>query len=212
MTARSNAEWLADLRAGGAPAESALADLRAAIIGGLRHALVTWLPATHPNFAALTEDAVQETLVRVLKSLDTFEDRSLFTTWAHKIAVRVALTELRRQRWRDSSLDEMLDGDYGDTSPGFMADPHAGPHRIAVQTNLMAHLMRAMKEELTERQYTAMKAVALMGMPVEEVARRMGTERNALYKLMHDARLRLKRRLERDGLTPAEILASYAER
>jgi len=212
MATRGTVEWLADLGAGGAPAESALIDLRAIVIEGLRHALVTWLPATHPNFAALTEDAAQEALVRVLKNLHTFEDRSLFTTWVHKIAVRVALTELRRQRWRDRSLDEMLDGDDGEASPGFMADPQPGPHQIAEQTNLMAHLMRAMKEELTERQYTAMKAVALMGMPLEEVARRMGTERNALYKLMHDARLRLKRRLERDGLTPAEILASFAER
>jgi RNA polymerase sigma-70 factor (ECF subfamily) len=44
---------------------------------------------------------------------------------------------------------------------------------------------------------------------MEEVARRMGLERNALYKLMHDARLRLKRRLLRDGLSPADVLAVF---
>ncbi|NOH03849.1 MAG: hypothetical protein HND47_18735 [Chloroflexi bacterium] len=35
--------------------------------------------------------------------MDTFEGRSLFTTWVHKIAIRIALTELRRKRWRDAS-------------------------------------------------------------------------------------------------------------
>jgi len=52
-------------------------------------------------------------------------------------------------------------------------------------------------------------AVALRGVPLEALAQKMGVERNALYKLMHDARLRLKRRLLRDGLTPADVLAVF---
>jgi hypothetical protein len=38
----------------------------------------------------------------------------------------------------------------------------------------------------------------------------MGMNRNALYKLIHDARLRLKRRLEADGLTIQQLLATFA--
>jgi RNA polymerase sigma-70 factor (ECF subfamily) len=52
-------------------------------------------------------------------------------------------------------------------------------------------------------------AVGVQGMPLEEAARRLGTDRNALYKLLHDARLRLKRRLAREGLSPAELLAVF---
>ncbi|NIR25616.1 MAG: RNA polymerase sigma factor, partial [Gammaproteobacteria bacterium] len=48
-------------------------------------------------------------LLRALDHLHTFEGRSKFTTWVHKIAVRVALTELRRKRWEDVSLDEILE-------------------------------------------------------------------------------------------------------
>jgi RNA polymerase sigma-70 factor (ECF subfamily) len=44
---------------------------------------------------------------------------------------------------------------------------------------------------------------------MEEVARRLGTERNALYKLLHDARVKLKRSLERDGLSADELLAVF---
>jgi RNA polymerase sigma-70 factor (ECF subfamily) len=51
----------------------------------------------------------------------------------------------------------------------------------------------------------------MQGFPLEEAARRMGTNRNALYKMMHDARLRLKKRLEKEGLTPMEVLAVFEQ-
>jgi len=37
----------------------------------------------------------------------------------------------------------------------------------------------------------------------------MGMERNALYKLMHDGRVRLKRRMASEGLTPDDVLAVF---
>ena len=54
-----------------------------------------------------------------------------------------------------------------------------------------------------------MTAVGLKGMPLAEAARQLGTDRNALYKLLHDARLRLKRRLAREGLTAGDLLAAF---
>jgi RNA polymerase sigma-70 factor (ECF subfamily) len=78
--------------------------------------------------------------------------------------------------------------------------------------DMMQRLQRIMAEELTERQRQAMMAIAIKGMPLEEVARRMGTNRNALYKLMHDTRLRLKHRLAQEGLTPEDVLAVFENR
>jgi len=57
---------------------------------------------------------------------------------------------------------------------------------------MMNMLLQVMQHELTEKQPKALMAVAVQGMPLEEVARRMGTERNAMYKLLHDARVKLK--------------------
>jgi RNA polymerase sigma-70 factor (ECF subfamily) len=54
-------------------------------------------------------------------------------------------------------------------------------------------------------------AVLLEEMPISEVARRMGTNQNALYKLLHDARRKLKRRMEAMGLSPKEVLAVFDE-
>jgi RNA polymerase sigma-70 factor, ECF subfamily len=51
--------------------------------------------------------------------------------------------------------------------------------------------------------------VMIQQMPIEEVARRLGSERNALYKLMHDARLRMKHRLAREGIAMEGIFAVF---
>ena len=103
MTKRTNTEWLELLS--GEPDETALLELRELLIRGLRYTLSSRL---NTNLDAIIEDFVQESLLKILDKLDTFRGESQFTTWAQKIAVRVALTELRRRRWRDTSLDEML--------------------------------------------------------------------------------------------------------
>ena len=67
-------------------------------------------------------------------------------------------------------------------------------------------------QELTDKQRVAMTVVMFEGMALEEAARRMGTNRGALYKLMHDARKRLKRRMEEEGLSPQDLLEAFAKR
>ena len=95
MAKRSNQKWLEMLR--GPQREQALADLRALLMRGLRAALAGHRKITEGDL----DDFVQDALVRILDALDSFRGESRFTTWAHKIAIRVALTELRRRRWRD---------------------------------------------------------------------------------------------------------------
>ncbi len=209
MVKRTNDHWLSDLRAGGARREAALADLRADILYGLPYALRDWFSPDDPQFTPLAEEVTQETLMRVLDHLDSFEGRSQFTTWAHKIAVRVALTELRRRRWKDVSFESLADQAEGEDTAKPMADTAPGPETVIEQADVLARVQQMMREELPDKQLHAMMAVAIRGMPLEEAARRLGTERNTLYKLLHDARLRMKRRLAREGLTPAELLAVF---
>lgn len=209
MNKRTNEQWLADLKSKGPARETALADLRAIILEGLLHALGKWLSPAEPQFESLAEEAAQETLLRVLAHINAFEGRSYFTTWAHKIAVRAALTELRRRRWQDVSLESLLERDGGEVTPSLMADAAPGPEQATGQADLLARVQRMMEEELTDKQMRAMQAVVLRGMPMAEAARRMNMERNALYKLLHDARLRLRRRLRREGVTVGELLADF---
>jgi RNA polymerase sigma-70 factor (ECF subfamily) len=212
MSIRTNQQWLSDLRSAGPAQEVALADLREVILKGLPYALSPWLSADDPRFQSLAEEVAQETLVRVLDHLDTFQGRSQFTTWVHKIAVRVALTELRRKRWENVSLEALAENEMASPPVRWMADPASGPESVVEGKEVLERLQQIMAEELTERQRQAMLAIAVKGMPLEEVARRMGTNRNALYKLMHDTRLRLRRRLTQEGLTPGEIMAIFEKR
>lgn len=209
MKTRTNTEWLFDLRADAKTRDAALADLRAVIAAGLPHALSNWLKSSDPQFDALAEDVTQETLLKVLKHLDSFAGRSQFTTWVHKIAVRVALTELRRRRWKDVSLDSLMTEEGEESMATTQSNTMPDPARAAEQSEMMTMIQRMIAEELTEKQRLAIVAARINGMPIEEVARQMGMERNALYKLLHDARLRLRKRMEREGLTPEEVLAAF---
>jgi len=211
MLNRDNAQWISDLKAGGQAQAAALDDLHAIVLSGLPYALRSWLEPTHPEFDTLVEEVAQETLLRVLDRMDTFEGRSKFTTWVHKIAVRLALTELRRRRWREVSLDKMTGDEAEIVMPGLLEDSSAGPETIAERKDMLARLNRLIMEELTDKQRQAMVAIAIQGMPLEEVARRMDMRRNALYKLMHDARLRLKRRMQAEDLTPEDVLSVFSE-
>ncbi|HMZ08557.1 MAG TPA: sigma-70 family RNA polymerase sigma factor, partial [Anaerolineales bacterium] len=204
MSTRSNETWLTDLRSTGEQHDAALSDLRDVIQKGLPYALSRWLSSDDPLFPPLVEEVTQETLLRVLDQLDTFEGRSLFTTWVHKIAIRIALTELRRKRWRDASLDELTENEDAPPPPGLLADPQASPETSAERKDMISRVRRILEEELTPKQHQALVLLGLQDVPMEEAAKRMKTNRNALYKLLHDARLRLKKRLALEELSPQD--------
>ena len=204
MVERTNEEWLTALR--GPEQEEALADLRAFLVRGLRYALANRFDVDDQ----LREDFAQEALLKILNALDSFRGESRFTTWAQKIAVNVAFTELRRRRWQDTSLEAIIEGMSLDFVPDVLIDPSAGPDRQAVQGAFLETLRRLISTELTEKQRQALIATRIQGMALEEVARRMGTNRNALYKLLHDARQRLKKKMEEEGLSPQEVLDAFS--
>lgn len=212
MKERTNEDWLRELRAIGQVKEAAVADLHAIILSGLPYALSKWLSPNDPQFKSLSEDVAQDAVLRVLDKLDTFEGRSKFTTWVHKISIRIALTELRRQRWKDTSLDEILDAGNRSKPLWLLGDSSQNPELSTQQLNMLERIQSIIDGELTEKQRNAMIAISIHGIPIDIVARKMNMKRNALYKLMHDARLRLKNRLRLEGLSPEDILASFENR
>lgn len=206
MRERTNQEWLEELQ--GPEKDQAIADLRAYLVEGLGYAL-----SSHhrEDMQTLIEDFAQEALLKVLDNLDTFRGESKLTTWAQKIAVRVAYTELRRKRWEDVSIEQFIPEDSGmDFTPEILTDRDPNPEQITSQDMMVSKIIRLIDEELTERQRQAIYAVMFGGMPLQEVARRMGTNRNALYKMIYDARSKLKDALLRkEGLSPEEVLAVF---
>ena len=189
----------------GANPDEALADLYDLLVRGLRAALGSYGTGVDAN----VEDFAQEGLIKITGNLDSFRGESRFTTWAQKIAMNVALTELKRRRWRDVSLQDLVA--RREAAARGPADPRLTPEQLTFQNMVLRELHRIVDEELTDKQREAVVAVILEGMPVSEVAKRMGTNQNALYKLLHDARRKLKRRMEVAGLSPHEVLAAFDE-
>lgn len=192
---RTNQQWVSELGVPGSPRNKALEDLRLILIKGLRSAFRGQLSRRDREFSELFDDFAQDALVKIVDGLDSFQGLSQFTTWAHKICIRIAFAELRRLRWKDVSLDAMLDS--GRQADVLISEPDPTMDR----KDMLTWMKQAMMEELTEKQRMALQAT-FGGMPMDEVARRMDTNRNALYKLLHDARLRLRQRLVRDGMGP----------
>ncbi|MEA2716908.1 MAG: eukaryotic-like serine/threonine-protein kinase [Actinomycetota bacterium] len=82
----------------------------AAAQAGDRTALDTLLRRHHDRLYALCRritgndadgaDACQEALIAIVRSLDRFDGRSAFATWAYRVATNACLDELRRRRRR----------------------------------------------------------------------------------------------------------------
>jgi RNA polymerase sigma-70 factor (ECF subfamily) len=203
---RTNKEWIDGLRE--PVSEELLIELRQILVRGLRATLSS---RVNQNLELLVEDFVQEALIKILKSIETFRGESRFTTWAQKIAVHVAFTELRRRRWKDISLRDLTETADGDEyTPKILTDPSISPEQETIQNDIMDIVNDLIETELTDKQRTAIIASMLHGLPLEAIAEKMDTNRNALYKLIHDARKRLKKRLvEKTGLSVDEVMNMF---
>lgn len=217
MTERTNEAWLADLRGAPEAQTQAIEDLQQRLQRGIFYYLSRersdLSDLSNHELTQMSEDLAQDATLRVIENLDSFRGDSLFTTWATRIATRVAISELRRARYKDFSLDTMTaNGDFLSltTNPVASSAPLA-PERAAEQTEMLSRIQQALDEVLTERQQQALIAVAVRGVPLEVVAEQMNTNRNALYKLLHDARRKLKSHLESQGLSMDYVLNLFQD-
>ena len=214
MTRRTNAEWLAALQGGGVAQESALADLRTSL---LRATLFTLQRARHhvghlasTELSQLAEDCAQESLTAILQRLATFRGDSHFTTWAYSFGVNIALMAARRERWGAVPLDRILDSESSASAGD--GDGPADPETRALQAEAVAAIREGIEHHLTPKQQQLLRAVVFEQVPLDEVARHWGSNRNALYKLLHDARRKLKGHLKARGFDVDEMLDLFAAR
>ena len=205
MANRSNAEWLSALGEGGQGREGAVKELREL----LRRAIANFLSRRSAGndfpHEDLAEECAQESVLLIQTKLDQFRGDSQFTTWAYSIAIRVTLGELRRRRWQAAKIEEAR---LGDAMPGWPIDT-PGPERSLEQRQAWSLLSELIETSLTPLQRKALIAHAFQEMPLDLVAEWLGTNRNSLYKLIHDARKRLKAALLARGVTHRELLAIF---
>lgn len=214
MGKRTNAEWLSALRGDGTEQAAALEELREYLL----RAVYVYLSKHRSDLAyfdteelqQLAQDWAQEALLLILDKLDTFRGDSLFTTWAYRVVINLAAGELRRRRWSITSLDTMTEEAEGSILDFLVDEDAARPEEMLERQQLWETLHQVIDEELTERQRSVLVGAVFHGEPVEELARRLDTNRNNVYKIMHDARRKLKKRLLQRGLTEEAFLAAFS--
>lgn len=205
MTARRNDDdWTTDLASQDAALrDDAVRDLRDMLCRGLAKSL-----SNHGRIDdAFREDIAQEACMKILDKLDAFEGRSKFRTWAVTIAVRTAVSKMRKRDWQNVSLESVTAG--GDFDPQIAVDASETINQSYGRTQLLSKLKELIDSELTEKQWTALTA-ELAGMPLPQLADKLGSNTNSIYKLLHDARKKLRRGLEASGFTIDDVREAWA--
>jgi RNA polymerase sigma-70 factor, ECF subfamily len=191
-------EWLRCLRAAGVERDEAVGRLHALLLRAARFEVARRRP-TLPHLRGgdlddIANQAADDALMGVLRRLDDFRGASRFTTWAYKFALYEAAVKLRKRSWQGREIP--LEPEGWDT----LSSAGLGPAAEAEQKELVAALQAAVAEALTPHQRRVFVALALNGVPIDVLAERLGTNRGALYKTVHDARQKLRKHLEERGL------------
>ena len=200
--------WLEELGGDGHARDAAVARLHELLLRAARFevsrrrlALPHLRGGDHDDLA---NQAADDALVAVLSKLDGFRGDSRFTTWAYKFALYEAAVKLRRRAWQDRELPLQPE------SWSLIASAVASPSERAEEAALLAALQTAIAETLSAHQREVLVAITLNGVPIDVLAERLNTTRGALYKTLHDARKKLRRRLAEDGFDVTDIGAQQA--
>jgi RNA polymerase sigma-70 factor, ECF subfamily len=192
-----SAEWLQVLADTGPQREVALARLHAMLLRIAQREVRRRGPRlriTGPELEDLAYQAAADALMAITAKLGQFRGESRFTTWAYKFVILEVSDKVGRHFWRRP--DVPLDAEDWDRLPGRFGFE---PAQEAEWRDLLDALRRAVDTELTARQREAFVAIVLNGVPLDALAVRLGSNRNAIYKMMFDARRKLRAVLAANG-------------
>lgn len=198
----TDAELYLALVSVGQPREEAISQLRDLLYRGVSKSL---RGRYLKSFSA--EDIVQEALIKILGSLGQFHGKSKFATWSMAIAIRIGISELRRKYHSEQSFDFFSSEE---TVHFEVTTEHDfRPESIQERDKLLQDFQDLINHSLTEKQRVVIRAY-LSDFSTDGIANAIGLNRNAVYKLLHDARVSLKKGLEASGYSTSEILSLLA--
>ena len=141
----------------------------------------------------LAQQAANDALMNILARLDDFRGLSRFTTWAYKFVIFEVSGKVARHAWRlhppspEEPVVELIPDSLA-RQPG---------DRLERREQFKA--LSAAIRELTRRQREVFVAIALNEVPIDVMAVRLRTSRNAIYKSLFDARRNLRASMARAG-------------
>jgi RNA polymerase sigma-70 factor (ECF subfamily) len=213
MAKRTNAEWLQALQEPGDVQQETIAELREYL---LRAAFV-YLRDRRPELSGvsssvlyeLAEDFAQNALIAIRDNLDNFRGDSKFTTWAYRFVINEAAGELRKRRYRNISLDDLMEQETAVFTTLLKTDTRLDPESETGRQELIKFLLHVIQNELNERQRIAILGIHFQGRSMQEVAELLETSPNTLYKILHDARKKIKAKLLARHYGAGDILGLF---
>lgn len=133
------------------------------------------------------DDVTQEVFLRAVRGLASFDGRSQFSTWLHRIALNTAYSFLdRRKRTAVESRDVL---------PDIPAARHEGPLETMLRSERRDEIEAALAE-LSPKLRAAIVLTVIQQVSVSEAARIEGCTSATMYWRVHQARKLLQARLE----------------
>jgi RNA polymerase sigma-70 factor, ECF subfamily len=195
-----SAGWLRALAGDGPRREAALARLHEMLVRIARGEAARRGPRlriTGPELDDLAYQAAADALMAVTGKLGQFRGESRFTTWAYRFVIFEVSAKIGRHFWRHPAVP--LGAEQWERLPArFGFDPA----REAEWRDLAAAVRRVVDTELTPRQREVFVAIVVNGVPLDALVVSLGSSRNAIYKVMFDARRKLRAALAANRYLP----------
>lgn len=201
-------EWIAALTGSAAERAAGEARLHEMLVQVARRELLRrrastpWLAGV--ELEDLAHQAAADAMLAILRKLETFRGESRFTTWAYRFVILEVSSKLGRHYWLVHPNISLEAESWEQLPDRFGVDP--GDY--AEQAELVRAVRRAVDETLTAHQRRLFSAVVLEATPVDAVADRLGTNRNAIYKALFDARRKIRAHLVAGGFLEREGASS----
>jgi RNA polymerase sigma-70 factor (ECF subfamily) len=190
--------WVDDLASTGPARDDAVAHLHALMLRVARteaHRRSGWHGIRGPELDDIAHQAADDAVVSILRKVDDFRGESRFSTWVCAFAIREVSTKFGRHVWRRDGV--RLDDDAWDKMSSGAGD---SPESVAEAREVMRVVRDAVMHALTEHQRRVFVAIVVTGTPLDALVVEMGTNRNAIYKTLFDARRKVRAHLEAQGL------------
>ncbi|BCJ28628.1 sigma-70 family RNA polymerase sigma factor [Actinocatenispora sera] len=147
-----------------------------------------------PELEDIAHQAAADAMMAISERLDRFRGEAKFTTWASKFVIFNVATKMNRHFWRRHEVPYEQE-DWSALASRFAA----GPDDQAQAREFAAAVSAAVEESLSERQRVVFVATVVNGMPMDVLADELGSTHNALYKVLFDARQKLRAALVASG-------------
>ncbi len=192
-----SAGWLRRLGADGAERQAAERELHARLV---RIALAeVWrrsasTPVTGPELDDVAHQAAGDAMLAILGKLGDFRGESRFITWAYRFVILEVSGKLGRHYWRNPPV--ALDAGQWERLPDRLG---LDPAQHAESAGILAEVRRVVEDELTAHQRRVFVAIVVDGIPLDALAAELGLRRNTIYKVIFDARRKIRRALVANG-------------